>query len=213
MTDLSNSLEAITEGGALVPATTPEITVAPDPNMVNKARHVIRQLKAAGLKTPFDFDIEEASVTWSTLVGPFIVSVLDEAVRSWIEDPEQSFPAVGDFTAVCQWVVTERMRRSAEADKTARTQTQCVECGVPDEVDSVLGFIPGFTVRWVRVEDATGDGHHMRPCSRCLPDRYELYQTGHFDKDHVARGGCSDCVEYNKPWLGKSKRKTRGSIG
>lgn len=213
MTQIGDSLAAIT--GGVQPARggeDEEVRIEVDQNAVQKALLVLRQLLAANLKTEYRFSLEDASLVWATQIGAFSSSVLNDAVQEWIADPDQEFPTVGDFVALCQYLVTERMRKSAEADARARKQTHCTECGVQDETDEHGNFIPGMTVRWVRVEDP-GGGHHMRPCSQCLPERYDLYQRGHFDKEHTARGGCSECVEYNKPWLNKSKRKTRGSIG
>lgn len=43
-----------------------------------------------------------------------------------------------------------------------------------------------------------------RPCSRCLPERYRLYETGHFRADHKAAGACSLCRHYHG--MGKDPR-------
>ena len=95
---------------------------------------------------------------------------------------------------ICQLIVTENIRKSAEADAKARNPEGrwCEECGIQDEDHPVHGFIRGYNVKYVRIEDPPSTivnwkgvtvsvpNHHMRPCSLRLPDSYDLYMRDHF---------------------------------
>ena len=90
MTHIGSALDAV--GGALQPALgePEEVTIEVDQSAVNKALLVLRQLKAAGMKTPFDFSMEDASLLWATQISQFSGGILNDAVQEWIADPEES---------------------------------------------------------------------------------------------------------------------------
>lgn len=71
-------------------------------------------------------------------------------------------------------------------------------------------------VKWVKVvnryeihdfktgEPRTVDGHYMRPCSQCLPERYRIMiEQDHIRPEHLEKGGCATCRRYVQPWTNK----------
>lgn len=65
-------------------------------------------------------------------------------------------------------------------------------------------------LHWVKVSIPMRDryagsaDHYLRPCSRCLPERYHVMVTeNHGDPRHLDQGGCSTCLKYVRPWAMK----------
>src|SRR6185437_13335411 len=94
------------------------------------------------------------ALMWAPQVAQFSNGIINDAVAEWIAS-ETECPAVGEFAATCQQIVTENMRQSAEADAKARNPEGkwCEECGIQDEDHPVHGFIRGHNVKYVRVQD------------------------------------------------------------
>lgn len=154
----------------------------PDDAAIVKAQVVLRALMAAGLKTQFNFDIEEAKMLWAARLGRFHIDILTEAISDWISQPGVDFPSVGDVEAQAEYVMGE-LQREYDNERAFNRQA-CHECD---------------GVRWVRVQDAKGSGTHMRPCPVCpeMTARSELYDRGHFLAEHIERGGCPSCWDYH----------------
>src|SRR6185437_10878739 len=102
MTHIGDSLDVF---GVLIPAEEPEhrTVVVPDRAAVDKALFALRQLKAAALKMPFDFDMDESALMWAPQVAQFSNGIINDAVAEWIAS-ETECPAVGEFAATCQQI-------------------------------------------------------------------------------------------------------------
>lgn len=223
MTHISEALVPVQPALGEVEETT---VVEVDETALRKAQYVLRTFKHSGLKMPYDTEIEDMALVWAAPLARFSTGVLDDAIAEW-RATETECPAVGEMESLCGQIVAENMRRSAEADARVRNPEGkwCDECGVEDEEHPDHGHIRGYNMRYVRVEDpdttitspkgvpilVTGN-HHMRPCSLCLPDAYDLYKRGHFSGDHRARGGCKECRDY-LPGQGGKKKREPGRIG
>lgn len=160
---------------------------------VVKALVVLRALKAAGLKTPFDFHEDEAKFIWGARLRVYSLDVLTDALTDWIASPGGDFPSVGDMETSANFVIAERQR--AERDRLHAATGECVECE---------------GIHWVRepVPDDKlvfgGATHFMRPCGTCpeMQRRYQLYVRGHFSSNHRV---CEECDEYRDPQRHKAR--------
>lgn len=200
--------------GALVPVVTDTSPQEPptrsemvlDEDAIDKAVIVLRALSAAGLRKPYDFNLEEAKKIWAPHIAKFNMDELTTAVRDWIAQPDQDFPAVGDVVAVLnkQRKEVEQERRVTEA----RDWDGCEECNDNKWV-RVYGPIIKTDIAKGMEKYGVADGtevhtrsHVMRPCSLCPDMRHawELFSTSHFSADHIRTGGCKQCREYHEPW-------------
>ena len=218
MTHIGDALTPFQGALGEAPPQPEQARIEVDETAVKKALLVLRTLKAAGIKMPYEFDLEDAAPIWASQLGRFTAATLNDAVASWIADATD-WPTVSEIEAIAQYTLTENMRRSSEAD--ARNRGPCEEC------DGVL---------YVRVIDATIEQetyaskkarrrhptlepeyekitqHHMAPCTRCLPERSDLYTRGHFDAEHADQGGCAECRHYHQPWRYKDPRTMKGRV-
>lgn len=182
---------------------------------VTKALIVLRALSAAGLRKPYDFNLEEAKLIWATQIGKFSLDELTEAVRDWIAQPDQDFPAVGDVVAVCNGLrkEQEKERRITDAQERRVTEAKdwdgCQECSDNKWVRAYGPVIKTDIAKGVPEKYEVPDGtvvetrsHYMRPCSLCPDMRraWELFSTSHFTADHISSGACKQCREYHEPW-------------
>jgi hypothetical protein len=194
MADFDEDLEAFPPWPDDEPGTEVEPAQAPVPEVVErpvtdddtgKALVVLRTLTAAGLRTTFDFDWSEAPRVWAIEIRDFSVEELDEAVREFVESEERDMPTAGQFRSV---LLTTRRLEEERARAEAASAAPCTEC---DDIRYVIVHEDG--------------GHSARPCSRCLPDRYDLYMRNHFTTQHIERGGCSECWAYHPSLAHRSR--------
>lgn len=165
----------------------------PDQAAITKAQLVLTALRSAALRPPFRFDEESPDQLWALALGAFSVDVLTGAAGQWVLTNEE-FPTLSEFLTLVRY--HDKMARADVED--AANSDVCPECA---------------DVHWLRVQDDPQmvfdrklnkeipvEMHHMAPCRLCLPERYELYERGHFDAEHVDAGGCKYCAYYMKPW-------------
>lgn len=182
---------------AAVPA---EPQLIPDDAAIIKALAILRALQAAGLKSQFGFDLDEAKMLWAARLAPFHMDVLTAAITDWISSPGTDFPSVGDVETVAKSILAKRLRESPE--EVARTQKSCSECE---------------GLHWLRIEDRDPEtrqltgGHHMRPCNYCpeMKERSDLYDQGHWEPDHQDKGGCPKCWKYSPKMAHKNRQAER----
>lgn len=164
--------------------------VMPDEEAMLKACTVLNALRAAALQPPFGFDQVEAEPLWAAAIGAIDILALTKAAGTFAEHHHE-FPSLAQFMTVANFHDGEHKRLMAAAK--AGVHAVCPEC------DDVL---------WVTIRH--GEDRWARPCSRCLPERYELYRSSHFDAKHIDRGGCPKCWEY-LPTLRHKARAARSA--
>lgn len=162
--------------------------LVPDDAAIVKSQIILRALVAAGLKTEFHFDLDEAKILWAGRLARFKLDVLEEAITDWISAPGRDFPTVGDVESAA---ISVNSKRAADAEyaKHAHNKPTCVDCD---------------GIRWVKVFDvdpesgATLQTWHLRPCPSCpeMRERSDLYDAEHFTPVHQDHGGCPQCWKY-----------------
>jgi hypothetical protein len=186
-----NDVEAFAD---LTPAPVAEQLVPDDAAFV-KADYILRALIAAGLKTPFGFDIEVARQLWAGRLGQYSINDLETAIGDWVGAPGNDFPSLGDLETVVKELHARRIADSPE--ERARTARGCSTCDglhhVRVKQKSGIIIPTGKTMVPTEIEVSV-----MRPCPDCpeMKERSDLWERGHFDADHQDKGGCPSCWKY-----------------
>ena len=198
----------------------PAAPTVPRQAMTN-ALAVIRMLQAAGCKAPFDFNPEDAAPLWAVKLSPYAMDVLIEAAQEWVDAPGTEFPSLGDMETTAKAVAVQRDRRKVADDSPGI----CEECEggryvrVIDATIQVETYASKKARRMSRAPDSIEPEyedqvqHHMAPCTRCLPDKADLYARGHWDSQHIDNGGCTQCRHYHWPWKYPDPRQAKGYVG
>lgn len=178
-------------GAGVEPRAAAEPVAMNEANVV-KALAVIQSLLAAGKRSPFDFDLENAKMLWGARLAPYPLELLMAAANEYIAVPGPDWPTVGDVETTAKFILNERQRE--ERMRGDDTAGPCPECE---------------GVRFIRVPDHainTDGPHHMQPCSTCpdMRERYEAYMDGHWSPDHEP---CGRCMKWRDPPRWKRRQK------
>lgn len=197
------------------PAATTEQQLVPDDASITKAAYVIRMLKDAGLRQPFDWNERDATLLWAAALGPIHIDDVEAAVGQWITQPGRDWPSIGDMLTLCRGVQIDRN----EADR-AHNRRVCGTCHddryvrVSDGVEVVNKHLTPKEL--LRLHDAGEpwptvniERHHMEPCPTCpsMSHRRALYDGGHFTARHLEAGGCPEEWEYTDPPKHRARAK------
>jgi len=161
------------------------MTMIPQEDPNPRARAVISTLRQAGCRPEFGFDQEQAEELWETKLAAFTLPMCAAAANAWIEAGDREFPTLGELMTLAQgFAIAEReeVQRRERMNRDPLAMVVCPEC-----FDEPVG--------WVEVIELAG-ARALRPCSRCLPDRYRAWRGGHFALGHD-EARCRDtwCVE------------------
>jgi hypothetical protein len=181
-----------------------------------KALAILEALAAGGLKPPFEFDLATAKQVWGAKLGEYKLADLMDGVNVFLDGDATTIPTVGQFEAAVRSVIGEH-RRDDRA-RVAQERGTCSECEdvrwvrIEDGIERVETL--ASRVLRVRRPDAEAEyievpKHHYRPCTVCLPERFDLYQSGHWTPTHIEAGGCRLCRPYHEPWTKESQRYHR----
>lgn len=182
-------------------APTDPVLPYPEEEISEKAGIVLDALRAGALQIPFGFDQTEAEPIWAAAIGGFPLEVLTATVGMWIKHHSE-FPSLAEFLTIANFNDHERQR--AEAHERAKTKLPCPEC---DDVHFVTIRGEKTIFDTFRNENRIVENRYAVPCRLCLPERYELYQRGHFDESHIDRGGCPECWDYLPTLRHKAKAR------
>lgn len=184
---------------------TMDVQLTPDDAAYAKARLVLDALRGGALQPPFGFDQEQAEPLWAAAVGEFPVETLTTTVGTWVKHHSE-FPSLAEFLTIAHFHQAEN-NRAAHATRAQNTEV-CRECDGLRYV-TVRPTVVMFDA--FRGENREVENRYAVPCRICLPERYELHQRGHFDAEHVERGGCPQCWDYLPTLRHKAKMRDSGS--
>jgi hypothetical protein len=149
---------------------------------------VLRVFSAAGFVIPFGSERDDMLRLWDSEFGGVALSVLLRAAQSWCVT-ENKFPVLSQFDE--RITLTERAIAQEEREAQAPLHlSPCAECD-----GTWVDETPCSDTADGGIFDKTAQ-HDLRPCSICVPIRYECWRKGHFMPNTT---GCSDC-------RGKSRR-------
>lgn len=213
MTHIGNYAGDVDRFGDADPATPQQLV--PDDAAVTKATYVLRMLKDAGLRQPFDWNEKDATLLWAAALGPVHIDTIEAAVGEWITQPGREWPSVGDMLTLCRGVELDR-----DAASRAHNRRVCATCHDDRFVRVSTGteLVPKhLTPKELLALHAADDPwpsvliehHHMAPCPTCpsMSHRRALYDAHHFDAAHVDAGGCPECWEYTDPPKARARAK------
>ena len=86
-----------------------------------KAEAILRSLLAAGLKEPYQFNLQEAVALWAPVLNRYTFEDLQEAAKAWTQGPDKEFPSLGQLETQVKYVASHKTTTLDNDDQAINT--------------------------------------------------------------------------------------------